>query len=80
MFDLTADDIEAGAPECHVLHVHSKPLAQRDGIGQAGGREKVVVLLAETIRIVEIAGIDSQAQQQAVGVGIVVKRRAIIVD
>jgi hypothetical protein len=45
--NLTADDVETGAPEVYVLDVDIEAFGESDGIGEAGGGEEIVVVGAE---------------------------------
>src|SRR4051794_6291309 len=47
--DALADDVEAGAPERFVVDVDAEAAGELGGVAEAGGREQVVVALAELV-------------------------------
>src|SRR5579871_4221534 len=76
--NLSTDHIQTGAPEVHVLNIDTKAGRQRLGIGHAGRGEEVVVLGAEGVRLLQVAGVQAETEEQAEGIRIVVEGGAIV--
>jgi len=61
------------------VNVHAEAGSQGPGVGHAGGGEEVVVVGAEGVRLLQVAGVETQAEQQPEGVGVVVEGRTVVV-
>jgi hypothetical protein len=66
------NDAEIGAPEVDVVDVDAEAGGEGDGVGEAGGREEVVVFGAEGVGGFQVAGVEAEAEEEADCIGIVV--------
>src|SRR4051812_6692834 len=73
--DVFAHDIQAGAPEGGGADIDAEAVGQRGGISQTGRGEQVVVTGLEGFGILLIAGVETEAEEQAEHIRVVVERK-----
>ena len=76
---LASDDVEARATEVDALDVDAEAVGEGDGVGETGGGEEVVVFGAEEVGVFFVAGAETEAEEEAEGVGIVVENGTVVV-